>query len=159
MSLTKFESAVKPLSHPQQTVYGWLSDLRHIEALREKLNDPAVLQQLGERVPGTDAESLRRQLETMTLSEDTVTMDSPLGKVTLRIVEREAPKCVKLEAEGSPLPLTLWVQVLPVPDGGSKMRVTLGAEVNVFMKAMVSKPLQQAVDGIADLLASLPYGE
>lgn len=159
MSLTKFESAVKPLSHPQQTVYGWLSDLRHIEALREKLNDPAVLQQLGERVPGTDAESLRRQLETMTLSEDTVTMDSPLGKVTLRIVEREAPKCVKLEAEGSPLPLTLWVQVLPVADRGSKMRVTLGAEVNVFMKAMVSKPLQQAVDGIADLLASLPYGE
>lgn len=159
MSLTKFESAVKPLSHPQQTVYGWLSDLRHIEALREKLNDPVVLQQLGERVPGTDAESLRRQLETMTLSEDTVTMDSPLGKVTLRIVEREAPKCVKLEAEGSPLPLTLWVQVLPVADGGSKMRVTLGAEVNVFMKAMVSKPLQQAVDGIADLLASLPYGE
>ena len=159
MSLTKFESAVKPLSHPQQTVYGWLTDLRHIEALREKLNDPAVLQQLGERVPGTDAESLRRQLETMTLSEDTVTMDSPLGKVTLRIVEREAPKCVKLEAEGSPLPLTLWVQVLPVADGGSKMRVTLGAEVNVFMKAMVSKPLQQAVDGIADLLASLPYGE
>ena len=159
MSLTKFESAVKPLSHPQQTVYGWLSDLRHIEALREKLNDPAVLQQLGERVPGTDAESLRRQLETMTLSEDTVTMDSPLGKVTLRIVEREAPKCVKLEAEGSPLPLTLWVQVLPVADGGSKMRVTLGAEVNVFMKAMFSKPLQQAVDGIADLLASLPYGE
>lgn len=159
MSLTKFESAVKPLSHPQQTVYGWLSDLRHIEALREKLNDPAVLQQLGERVPGTDAESLRRQLETMTLSEDTVTMDSPLGKVTLRIVEREAPKCVKLEAEGSPLPLTLWVQVLPVADGGSKMRVTLGAEVNVFMKAMVSKPLQQAVDGIADLLASLPYCE
>lgn len=159
MSLTKFESAVKPLSHPQQTVYGWLSDLRHIEALREKLNDPAVLQQVGERVPGTDAESLRRQLETMTLSEDTVTMDSPLGKVTLRIVEREAPKCVKLEAEGSPLPLTLWVQVLPVADGGSKMRVTLGAEVNVFMKAMVSKPLQQAVDGIADLLASLPYGE
>lgn len=159
MSLTKFESAVKPLSYPQQTVYGWLSDLRHIEALREKLNDPAVLQQLGERVPGTDAESLRRQLETMTLSEDTVTMDSPLGKVTLRIVEREAPKCVKLEAEGSPLPLTLWVQVLPVADGGSKMRVTLGAEVNVFMKAMVSKPLQQAVDGIADLLASLPYGE
>lgn len=159
MSLTKFESAVKPLSHPQQTVYGWLSDLRHIEALREKLNDPAVLQQLSERVPGTDAESLRRQLETMTLCEDTVTMDSPLGKVTLRIVEREAPKCVKLEAEGSPLPLTLWVQVLPVADGGSKMRVTLGAEVNVFMKAMVSKPLQQAVDGIADLLASLPYGE
>lgn len=159
MSLTKFESAVKQLSHPQQTVYDWLSDLRHIEALRGRLDDPALLEQLGERVPGTDAQSLRQQLESMTFSEDTVTMDSPLGKVTLRIVEREAPKCVKLEAEGSPLPLTLWVQVQPVAEAESKMRVTLGAEVNVFMKAMVSKPLQQAVDGIADMLASLPYGE
>lgn len=159
MSLMKFESAVKQLSHPQQTVYDWLSDLRHIEALRGRLDDPALLEQLGERVPGTDAQSLRQQLESMTFSEDTVTMDSPLGKVTLRIVEREAPKCVKLEAEGSPLPLTLWVQVLPVAEAESKMRVTLGAEVNVFMKAMVSKPLQQAVDGIADMLASLPYGE
>lgn len=159
MSLTKFESAVKQLSHPQQTVYDWLADLRHIEALRGRLDDPALLEQLGERVPGTDAQSLRQQLESMTFSEDTVTMDSPLGKVTLRIVEREAPKCVKLEAEGSPLPLTLWVQVLPVAGAESKMRVTLGAEVNVFMKAMVSKPLQQAVDGIADMLASLPYGE
>lgn len=159
MSLTKFESAVKQLSHPQQTVYDWLSDLRHIEALRGRLDDPALLEQLGERVPGTDAQSLRQQLESMTFSEDTVTMDSPLGKVTLRVVEREAPKCVKLEAEGSPLPLTLWVQVLPVAEAESKMRVTLGAEVNVFMKAMVSKPLQQAVDGIADMLASLPYGE
>lgn len=159
MSLTKFESAVKQLSHPQQTVYDWLSDLRHIEALRGRLDDPALLEQLGERVPGTDAQSLRQQLESMTFSEDTVTMDSPLGKVTLRIVEREAPKCVKLEAEGSPLPLSLWVQVLPVAEAESKMRVTLGAEVNVFMKAMVSKPLQQAVDGIADMLASLPYGE
>lgn len=159
MSLTKFESAVKQLSHPQQTVYDWLSDLRHIEALRGRLDDPALLEQLGERVPGTDAQSLRQQIESMTFSEDTVTMDSPLGKVTLRIVEREAPKCVKLEAEGSPLPLTLWVQVLPVAEAESKMRVTLGAEVNVFMKAMVSKPLQQAVDGIADMLASLPYGE
>ncbi len=159
MSLTKFESAVKQLSHPQQTVYDWLSDLRHIEALRGRLDDPALLEQLGERVPGTDAQSLRQQLESMTFSEDTVTMDSPLGKVTLRIVERDAPKCVKLEAEGSPLPLTLWVQVLPVAEAESKMRVTLGAEVNVFMKAMVSKPLQQAVDGIADMLASLPYGE
>lgn len=159
MSLTKFESAVKQLSHPQQTVYDWLADLRHIEALRGRLDDPALLEQLDERVPGTDAQSLRQQLESMTFSEDTVTMDSPLGKVTLRIVEREAPKCVKLEAEGSPLPLTLWVQVLPVAEAESKMRVTLGAEVNVFMKAMVSKPLQQAVDGIADMLASLPYGE
>ena len=48
--------------------------------------------------------------------------------------------------------------MLPVGDDSCKMRVTLRAEVNVFMKAMVSKPLQQAVDGLADLLGNIPYG-
>ena len=37
------------------------------------------------------------------------------------------------------------------------MRVTIGAEVNMFMKAMVSKPLKEGVDKLADMLAMIPY--
>ena len=92
------------------------------------------------------------------LDADSVTVTSPVGKVTLRIIDREEPKCIKFEAEGSPLPFNVWIQLLPVGDDSCKMRVTLRAEVNVFMKAMVSKPLQQAVDGLADLLGNIPYG-
>ena len=35
------------------------------------------------------------------------------------------------------------------------MRVTVGAEVNFFMKGMVAKPLQQAADGLAQMLAAV----
>lgn len=37
------------------------------------------------------------------------------------------------------------------------MKVTIRAEVNMFMKAMVSKPLQEGVEKLADMLAMLPY--
>ena len=33
------------------------------------------------------------------------------------------------------------------------MRVTVGAEVSLFMKPMVSKPLSQAAEGLAAILS------
>jgi hypothetical protein len=37
------------------------------------------------------------------------------------------------------------------------MKVTIRAEVNMFMKAMVTKPLQEGVEKIADMLAMISY--
>ena len=71
-------------------------------------------------------------------------------------MEREEPKLVKMGSEGSPIPLTIWIQMLPTDAYSSKLRVTVGAEVNMFMKGMVAKPLQQAADGLANILSVLP---
>lgn len=46
--------------------------------------------------------------------------------------------------------------MLPTDVYSSKLRVTVGAEVNMFMKGMVAKPLQQAADGLANILSVLP---
>lgn len=157
MSHSQFESAVKNIPFPQETVYCFLSDLRHFDRLRERLADPAVQQQLGERMPNIPTDELAKQLRDMTLDEDSMTFSSPMGMITLRIIDRDAPKCLKFEADGSPIPLNVWIQLLPVTPESCKMRVTLRAEVNMFMKAMVSKPLQQAVDSMAETLAHIPY--
>ena len=62
---------------------------------------------------------------------------SPIGSITFRIIDREPNKTIKFEAENSPLPLK--------------------AELNPFIKPMVSKPLQEGVDKMADMLVILPY--
>ena len=66
-------------------------------------------------------------------------------------------KCIKFEGDKSPVPMNLWIQMLPVSDDQSKMKVTIRAEVNMFMKAMVSKPLQEGVEKLADMLSAIPY--
>ena len=97
-------------------------------------------------------------MENVTFDRDSITIGgSPVGNVCLRIVDREEPKCVKMEGEGTPIPLNLWIQIVPNGDYASAIRVTLKAELNFFIKQMVSKPLQKAVDGIADMLARIPY--
>ena len=89
---------------------------------------------------------------------DSVTADvPPVGKVTLRVVERETPKCVKFEAENSPLPFNLWVQVVPDGDEASKMRVVVKAEINFMLKGMIEKPLKDALEKIGDVLSKIPY--
>jgi hypothetical protein len=82
---------------------------------------------------------------------------SPVGDLKLRIIEREENKCVKFDAEQSPLPFNLWIQVLPVSDTESKMKVTVSADIPFMLKGMVSGPLQEGVEKIADALSLIPY--
>ena len=44
--MTKFESDVKYVSQPVDALYARYSDLRNLETLREKLEDPAVQEKM-----------------------------------------------------------------------------------------------------------------
>ena len=135
---TKFESSIKQVPYPQEAVYRNISDLRNLEKVRD-------------RVP-------QDKVQDFAFDEDTVSLNvAPVGELKLRICDREEPKCVKFETVQSPVPFHVWVQVLPVTETTSKMKVTVKAELNPFVKGMVSGPLQDGVEKIADALAQVPY--
>ncbi len=136
--MTKFESSIKQVPYAQEAVYNNLSDLRNLEKVRD-------------RVP-------EDKLNDFSFDQDTVSVSvAPVGKITLRICEREEPKCVKFETVESPMPFNLWIQVLPVTESTSKMKVTVKADIPFMLKGMVSGPLQDGVEKIADALAMVPY--
>jgi len=135
---TKFESSIKQIPYPQEAVYRNLSNLRNLEKVRDRVPEDKV--------------------KDFAFDEDSVSLNvAPVGELKLRICEREEPKCVKFETVQSPVPFHVWIQVLPVTDGTSKMKVTVKAELNPFIKGMVSGPLQDGVEKIADALAQIHY--
>ena len=137
-SESKFESSVKQIPYPQQAVYDNISDLRNLEKVKDRIPEDKV--------------------SDFTFDEDTVGLNvQPVGELKLRICEREEPKCVKFETVQSPVPFNVWIQILPVDEQNSKMKVTVKAELNPFIKSMVEKPLQEAVEKIADALALVQY--
>ena len=137
-NMTKFESSVKQIPYSQEAVYRNISDLRNLEKVRD-------------RVPEDKVNDFK-------FDEDTVSLNvPPVGELKLRIIEREEPKCVKFETAQSPVPFNVWIQVLPVSETASKMKVTVKAELNPFIKGMVAGPLQDGVEKIADALAQIPY--
>lgn len=155
MSLSKYESEVKIIPQTQAVVYERFSDLNNLGTLKERLNDPEVQAKLSEQVPADKMGEIKKYAEGMTFDTDSMQISSPLGQITLRIVEREEPKCIKFASEGAPVQLYVWIQLLPYTVYECKMRVTVGAEVNFFMKGMVAKPLQQAADGLAQMLSAV----
>jgi hypothetical protein len=64
---------------------------------------------------------------------------------------------VKFETEQSPVPFNLWIQIIPESETSSKMKLTVKAELNPFIKGMVSKPLQEGLEKIAEALAMVHY--
>ena len=55
------------------------------------------------------------------------------------------------------MPFNLWIQVVPNGDNASKMKLTIKAELNPFIKGMVKKPLMEGLEKIADLLQVIKY--
>jgi hypothetical protein len=131
--MTKFESSIKQIPYPVEDVYRNISDLSNLERVRD-------------RIP-------QDKLQDFQFDSDSVAVSvSPVGTIKLRICEREENKCVKFETEQSPMPFNLWIQVLPVSAAESKMKVTVKADIPFMLKGMVSGPLQDGVEKIADAL-------
>jgi hypothetical protein len=136
--MTSFESSVKHVPYPQLDVYRNISDLNNLERVRD-------------RVP-------EDKIKSFSFDSDSVTVDvPPVGAITMRIVDREEPKCVKFETAQSPIPFNLWIQVLPVDENNSKMKVTVKADIPFMLKGMLAGPLQDGVEKVADALAMIPY--
>lgn len=159
MSKQQFESNIKIIPYDQHCVYGKLSDLNNLAVIQEKIQEPAFQAALHEKVPADKTEQIVEKLKDMKFDTDSVSCNvPPLGEVALRIIEREEPKCIKFETANSPIPLNLWIQLLPVTETQCKMKLTVGADLNPFIKGMVSKPLKEGVEKLADMLAMIPYG-
>lgn len=136
--MTKFESDIKYIPAPREAVYAKLSDLSNLESVKD-------------RIPQDKVKNLQ-------FDSDSLSMEvSPVGQITLNIVERDPLNCIKFGSTQSPVPFNVWIQLLPVTETQCKMKLTVGVELNPFMKAMVQKPLQEGIQKMADMLAMIPY--
>ena len=136
--MSKFESSIQQVPYSQEAVYRNISDMSNLEKVRHRVPEDKV--------------------KDFHFDQDSVSVNvPPVGEIRLRIINREEPQCVKFETEQSPLPFFLWIQVLPVTETSSKLKVTVDADIPFMLKGMVSGPLKEGVEKIAQALAMIPY--
>lgn len=135
--MSKFESGIKHIPHPQTAVYNALSDLSNLDKVKDKLPEDKI--------------------KDLSFDSDSLTIGAPMGSVSMRIIKREEPKCIKFATEKSPIAANLWIQIVPEGEDACKMKLTIKADINPFIKGMVAKPLQEGLEKIADVLAMIPY--
>lgn len=136
--MTEFVSGTKSIPHKDEYIFATLSDLSNLEKVRDRIPEDKI--------------------KDFIFDSDSCSLNvNPVGTITFQIVEREPNKTIKFATTNSPVPLFLWIQLKPVAEDDTRMRVTVRADLSPLIKPMVSKPLQDGVEKIADMLASLPY--
>lgn len=138
--MTEYISDIKTIPYSDQEIFSVLSDLRKLDLIKDKIPQDKI--------------------KDFSYDQDScsVTVD-PIGKVRFVIVEREANSTIKFEAEKLPFKLNLWIQLKQTATEETKMKLTVKADINAFLKPMISKPLQNGLDKMAETLAVIPYGD
>jgi carbon monoxide dehydrogenase subunit G len=81
-----------------------------------------------------------------------------IGKVGLRIIEKEPNSLVKITGEeGSKLNFFFWIQLKDVSDNDTRIKLTIKADLNPMIKMVATKPLQNFVDTLVDQLEKIPF--
>ncbi|MFY9153663.1 MAG: hypothetical protein WAO52_16720 [Prolixibacteraceae bacterium] len=148
MSITKYVSEIKIVKNNQEIIFNYLSNFENLS----KYVNEGLLSKMTEQVP-------QIQISNFESDQDSCRFEiSGMGQTEIRIIDREPHKTIKVSSSGSmPVGIIFWIQLLPVSAYETKLRLTLDADMSMMIKMMVNKKLEEGLNHLADMLASLPY--
>lgn len=134
------------LQAPAEAVFSKLSNLENLRTLLEKV--PA------DKIPQDKLE----MFNSITVTPDSITVPGgPVGALTFRVSEKVDPSLIKLQGEGSPVPLTLSMHIQPEGADASKANVEIDIAIPAMLKPMVGGHIQKMADQFGQVLRAIPF--
>ena len=144
--MATFKSDKSIVNAPAETVYDKLSNLENLKQLLEKI--PA------DKVPADK----REMFENLQITEDTIDIPGgPTGAIRLRVADRLAPSLIRLAGEGTPIPLSMQLEIEPKGAEQSEVQVSLSMEIPAMLKPMISGPVKKIVEQFAQMIQAIPF--
>ena len=136
--MTTFESQPALLHKNREEFYNLFSDLRN----------------LNQFLPKIAADKIAEKMNDLECTVDTFSFSAPgIGKIGLRVSERFPFDRIIFVAENTPVDFNLQINLQEQAENETVCTIVAEAELNPFIKAMVSKPIQEAVNKFAETLA------
>jgi carbon monoxide dehydrogenase subunit G len=131
--MTEFESKVVVIRRNAEDVFRVLSDFRQFSPFIPK-----------------------DKLEGWVAEEDSCSFNvKGIGQTGLKIVEKDPFKTVKITGDGKlPFEFFLWIQLKEVESSDTRMKLTLKADLNVMLKMMLQKQLEEGINTMAEQIAA-----
>lgn len=143
--MATYRSETVGLAYPAETVFSRLSNL-------EALGD--VIKNIPEdKIP---ADQLA-QLEKVRVTRDTISFPGgPVGEITLRMDKLQEPVLISLVGDGTPVPLSLSMHILPLTSDTCEAYVEIDLQIPAMLKPMVNGPMQKMTQQFAHMLRQVP---
>jgi hypothetical protein len=132
--MSKIESEIVPIAKSQEHIYNFLSDFNNFE----KLMPPQVTEW------ESTADSCSFNLNNM-------------AKVGMKIISRTPSNLIQIESDGGKLPFafTLDAHVVKVSDNSCTGQLIFEADIPIFLRPMVEKPLGHFFNLLAKKMADI----
>jgi carbon monoxide dehydrogenase subunit G len=133
----KIESKIGKAAYSDQEIYAFISDFNNF---RELIPSDKVSQW----------ESTEDQCSFQV---------EPLGRTGLEIIEKKPYSLLKMVSlkSYSNHQFTIWIQIKPVGENDTRIKITLEPQVSKMLIPMIKAPLKKFVDGLIDKIESFDF--
>lgn len=130
--MTRFESSARKIDASRKLVFDFLSDIRNFTSL----------------IPEGKVRDFNPEKDSARFRVD------GLGEVGVRVISREPWDTIIYGSEGSvPFGFRLLAKLTKNEDGSTLLHLILEADLNVMMKMMAKKPLEEGIEMVASRLS------
>lgn len=146
--MESFKSTPHAIAYDAATIYS-------------KLTNPSLIKQLIEANTQNIDEQARQHLDTVKFTEDSISIQSPMGEVTLSLdhagsIEGER---VVYTASESPVPINMVINLERQGEGSTMSTAELQLNIPFFLRKMVEGQLKEGAERFGDLLARIPFDQ
>ena len=144
--MAQYNSGEVRLGASAEKVYSKLSDLENLRSLLE--NVPV------DKIP----EDKRGLFESIVLTSDSISVPAgPVGALTFRVKEKREPSYIRLDAENSPMPMSLAMNLTSDGADACLAKVDIDIAIPPMLKPMIGGQLQKMADQFGQVLQAIPF--
>ena len=142
--MANFKSPTADINAPAQVVFDRLSDLNNLKELMAKVPE--------DKIPADQ----RDMFNAVRIESDSITFPAgPVGEIKLQMAEKISPRLIKLVGVGTPVDLSLSLEIDAIDDTRSNGTVNVDIAIPAMLKPMVAGPLNNLVTQFAQLLPAV----
>lgn len=122
-----------------------------VEGIFERLSDFSKYQEKLDELPA----NLREKIGDVSFTPDSIIINAaPVGEIAFEVIERIAPKHVKLQAKNAPVPMFLIMDFEPDGEDAAKVTSTIDVEIPAMLRPMVGGKMQEAANKFGEMLGN-----
>lgn len=124
-----------------------------------KLTNPSLIKNLIDAYADKIEGEARQHLDTVKFSEDSISIQSPMGEVSLSLDRGQSidGQRVVYTASQSPVPINMVINLEQQPDDTTMSTAELQLQLPFFLRKMVEGQLQEGANRFGELLALIPF--
>ena len=123
-----------------------------VEALFDRFSDISLFQHRINEIPETE----RAKLGDVTFESDAICINTPqVGQLKFKVTERTAPGHIVFSAVGSPIPLSMTIDITATSESASEVVTAIDVDIPAMLRPLIGGKMQEAANKFGEMIGKL----